>query len=75
MLRNFLRSLRRPLLSRTFSVGGIDPTKDYYKELELSSVASAGDIKKAYVKMVKKYHPDQNKGITSITRIRDRRAL
>lgn len=63
MLRNFLKNSGRRRLARRFVMGGVDPSKDYYKELELTSSASAADIKKAYVKLVKKYHPDQNKGI------------
>lgn len=63
MIRNILRGSTPRNLLRLFSIGGIDPNKDYYKELELTSGASAIDIKKSYVKLVKKYHPDQNKGI------------
>lgn len=63
MIRNILRGSNGAKLARLFSVSGIDPNKDYYKELEVSSTASTLEIKKAYVKLVKKYHPDQNKGI------------
>lgn len=35
--------------------------RDYYEILGLDKKASAGDIKKAYRKLVKKYHPDVNK--------------
>ena len=33
---------------------------DYYKILELPNTASADDIKKAYRKLAKQYHPDAN---------------
>jgi molecular chaperone DnaJ len=36
--------------------------KDYYKILEVSSNASKSDIKKAFKRLAKKYHPDINKG-------------
>jgi len=55
----------RRLVSKASLVRGfasVDPTKNYYKEMEIEESASAIDIKKAYVKLVKKYHPDQNKG-------------
>jgi curved DNA-binding protein len=35
--------------------------KDYYKDLGIEKTASAADIKKAYRKLVRKYHPDVSK--------------
>lgn len=52
-------------LSRGIGTPGMDPTKDYYKEMGLADSASQTEVKKAYIKLVKQYHPDQNKGTLS----------
>lgn len=36
--------------------------KDYYTTLGLDKTATAEDIKKAYRKLARKYHPDMNPG-------------
>lgn len=40
-------------------------SKDYYQTLGLKKGASAADIKKAYIKLAREYHPDRNPAPTA----------
>jgi curved DNA-binding protein CbpA len=57
-LQNFYKFPKRGAMD-------FDPSKDYYKALGLDSKANEKDIKLAYHKLAKKYHPDLNKGKTT----------
>ena len=51
--------------SITFFLEGVScnsQPEDFYKLLELTPQASKADIKKAFRRLSKKYHPDKNKG-------------
>lgn len=45
--------------------------KDYYKILDIDKAASGDDIRKAYRKLVRKYHPDVSKEPDAQERMRD----
>jgi len=45
--------------------------RDYYETLEVERTAGAEDIKKAYRKLAKQYHPDLNKGKGSTERFKE----
>ena len=45
-----------------FAVSKFNPNQNYYKILGLSNKADSTDIKKAFKKLAKQYHPDRNQG-------------
>lgn len=46
---------------RQFRTSSVLAKKDFYDELGVSKGADQDEIKKAYFKLAKKYHPDVNK--------------
>mmetsp|Transcript_41054 Transcript_41054/g.66563 ORF Transcript_41054/g.66563 Transcript_41054/m.66563 type:complete len:305 (+) Transcript_41054:166-1080(+) len=49
----------------------IDYTKDYYGALGVDPEANAGEIKKAYYKLSKIWHPDKNKHKDAVAKFRE----
>ena len=47
---------------RNFSIGSVLGKKSHYDVLELTPKATQVDVKTAYYKLSKIYHPDKNKG-------------
>jgi DnaJ-class molecular chaperone len=47
--------------TRAFRASAVMNNKDFYKTLNISRGASQDEIKKAYFKLAKEYHPDVNK--------------
>src|SRR3712207_5925056 len=47
------------------------PRPDYYKTLGVDKKASQDDIKKAYRKLARKYHPDTNKDKSAEDRFKE----
>ena len=56
--RNYIKNNNTIASSRTFSSSS---KRDFYDILGIDKNADKGEIKKAYFKLAKKYHPDTNK--------------
>lgn len=58
---SFRKGSQSPSAKRLFHATNAVQQKDPYQALGVGKTASAGDIKKAYYGLAKKYHPDTNK--------------
>ena len=45
--------------------------KDYYKVLGVTKTASSDDIRKAYLRLVRIYHPDRNSNKDAVKKFND----
>ncbi len=61
-LKNFIRPSLSLRVAYRFSFNNFDYNKDYFKVLGVQKTANEAEIKSAFYKLAKQYHPDLNKG-------------